>query len=305
VTEDETTAHIRAALAGGQDSYTALHKEVTKIVKPVSYKFFHGSAEGEDFECEAATHVLMRLDKFNGDSRFSTWVTRVALNEAHERFRGKAKHHRALLSYDAAEEESGKSLIATFADPSDAYAQIEVKQLLAVVLGSLSAESQYLLTAKYMQGYRSQYMADELGITLAALKARVHRALLEARTIMEGLNNGTSAPLHASAPAELVPVNPRSGNRLITCACGCNLTCEATGPRQKYIPGHAPTPAPVKTARGDKMKAFPHLAPRAQETVQLSVPVKALDHLLSMLPAKTKAKAVESALAEMYAQAGE
>jgi len=69
-------------LAGDTDSFTRLAGKYRKRVLSLGYSFFRNSDDAEDFLQDVLVKVYVSLASFRGESRFSTWLMRVAYNTA-------------------------------------------------------------------------------------------------------------------------------------------------------------------------------------------------------------------------------
>lgn len=180
---------VSRALRGDQDAYTRLFKNMTPIVERISWRYFKGSADGYDFEFNTMSHILMRLHKFDGKSQFSTWATRVAINQALEFIR-RDKHMRNMLCIDDAKDPGDAmsgSFAATIVDKNDAYVSMETGWNVQKMLARLRPGDRDLLMAQVIQGHTLKDLARERKKTIPAIKACLVRAKRNARSILKNL----------------------------------------------------------------------------------------------------------------------
>lgn len=305
---------IPLALAGDQDAYTKLFKNLKPLVGKISWRYFKGSVDGEDYECNALSHILMRLNKFDGNAKFTTWATRVAINQALEYLRrGKTEREQTVHYDDAVDPDNPESVTfaASMADKRNGYARVEAQWDTKKVLDHMRPDDRDILVAKVFHGFSMEELATAKRKTIPAVKSDLLRAKERAREIMEGLENGSIEGLSTDSE-EGIERNPlidrivqESPSKTLygtlrpkICVCGCGKEFMQTGTSQKYIPGHRPDQVKGASSRrrGTSLPAAVPIDPLADVRVTISVSTKALDRLILMLPAKLKATAVERLL---------
>jgi RNA polymerase sigma-70 factor (ECF subfamily) len=174
---------IPLALAGDQDAYTQLFKNLNRIVMKTSNKFFKWGWMGIDFEADCYAHILMNLHKFKGTSKFSTWATRVAINVALMMLRqAKARENRNISIDDTIMDDgSGSSFAQTIPDPRDAFAALEAKWDVDRLLAEVSPNKRYAIASHILDGVSFRELAINMGKTVPATKSLVRRGLFQAR----------------------------------------------------------------------------------------------------------------------------
>jgi len=130
---------------------------------------------------DAFLSTYRKLDTFKGDSAFSTWLYRVALNSAYMRLRSRGRHDRvdSLDSLEGIFDPSGR-IQATIGDWSvradDAVLRKELATVLKESVASMPEEYRAIFTLRDVDGLSNQEVAEILGLTVAATKTRLHRA---------------------------------------------------------------------------------------------------------------------------------
>ena len=173
---------IPLALAGDQDAYTQLFKNLKGIVTKTSTKFFRGQWLGIDFEADCYSHILMNLHKFKGTAKFSTWATRVAFNVALQMLRAaKAREGRNIsIDLPISEDGTGVTYAETIPDTRNSFAAMEAKWDLDLILSKVHPKRRYFLIARRLDGVSLDELATSHGITLPSVKAYVHNGLMDA-----------------------------------------------------------------------------------------------------------------------------
>ncbi len=136
---------------------------------------------------DAFLQAFRHLNGFQGDSRFSTWLTRIAINQALMKLR---KHRPNQVSLDESiETEDDSFLPREIADwgptPEQRYSQQELQRILKDAIARLNPSRRIVFQLRDVEGFSTAEIAQILGISVAAVKSRALRARLELR---EALN---------------------------------------------------------------------------------------------------------------------
>ena len=142
-------------------------------------------ADAEDAAQEAVLKAFANLAKFRGDSKFSTWLIRIATNEALMKLR-KERRHRLDDSLDEQRnDEKGDYIPRDFADwreiPSEALQTKELRQALSRALASLTPKHREVFVLRDVQHFSIAETARMLGLSQSAVKTRLLRARLQMR----------------------------------------------------------------------------------------------------------------------------
>ena len=133
--------------------------------------------DADDALQSAILDALRHLDDFQGRSKFSSWLTRIALNAALMRLR--TNRRRNEMSLD--EECDGKTTIDRYAtearpNPEQEYSRKELHNFLDRALRRLHPIDKDILHLRHMQELSAREAARVLGVPVGTVKARLHRA---------------------------------------------------------------------------------------------------------------------------------
>lgn len=134
-------------------------------------------AEAEDALQEAYLHAFAGLDGYRGEAGLSTWLTRIALNEAFARLR---RSRRAAALSD--EIEAGMGLIIDFpfqraaADPERLAARTEIRRLIEQAIDDLPEAFRTVFVMRCVEQLSVEETAAALGLAPETVKTRLHRA---------------------------------------------------------------------------------------------------------------------------------
>lgn len=145
-------------------------------------------AEAEDVVHETYIRAFVGIAKFRGESRLSTWLTRIALNEAY----GRLRRRRTAVAWESIEatHDMDAEIIPfpTFAsqgDPERTMAQHEITQIVERAIDGLPDPFRVVLVARLVEEMSIEETASLLGLRPETVKTRLHRARLLLRADLE------------------------------------------------------------------------------------------------------------------------
>lgn len=134
-------------------------------------------SEAEDVVQETYIRAFTHLDGFRGESGLSTWLSRIAINEALGRARS-AKPHVELgaVPEEALEAQIIKFPVSSAGDPERTMAQREIQRVVERAIDELPDVFRMVFVARVMEGMNIEETADLLGVKPETVKTRLHRA---------------------------------------------------------------------------------------------------------------------------------
>src|SRR5271170_6343934 len=106
MTAREEYNFVAAAKRGDSAAFETLCKQAASQVFHVARRMMRNNEDAEDVLQESFQQAFVHLKSFNGDSRFSTWLTRIAINAALMKLRKKNRFRDVSLDESAETEES-------------------------------------------------------------------------------------------------------------------------------------------------------------------------------------------------------
>ncbi len=176
---------IERALLGQDEAFRELVRPHERAVFITTQAILKNEADAEDAAQEAVLKAFTNLAKFRGDSKFSTWLIRIAANEALMKLR-KGRRRKLHDSLDEQRtDEEGDYIPRDFADwreiPSEALQKKELRQALSRALASLTPKHREVFVLRDVQHFNIAETAHLLGIKESAVKTRLLRARLQMR----------------------------------------------------------------------------------------------------------------------------
>jgi RNA polymerase sigma-70 factor (ECF subfamily) len=140
--------------------------------------------DAEDVMQDAFLKSYQNLDRFQGDSRFYTWLVRIAVNEALMKLR-KRRPNQVSLDEPLKDGDGEESVFREIEDwgpsPEKKFAQVELNEILNSVISELDPIFRVAFLLRDVEGLSTEETAQILGISVAAVKSRLLRARLKLR----------------------------------------------------------------------------------------------------------------------------
>ena len=176
---DDETACVAAARAGNMSSFEELVRANQARIFRIAFHVTGIQEDAEDAMQETFIKAYQYLDRFRGDSRFSTWLTRIAMNEALMKLRKRRSDHVALDEPLASEEGLIPRQIEDSGDnPERRYGKAEVRQILSEAIKKLAPAYRVVLLLRDVECLSNKETAQLLGFKVATVKTRILRARL-------------------------------------------------------------------------------------------------------------------------------
>ena len=169
---DDETPLIERARAGDEAALTRLVETYAPRVLRFGQKLCGTNADAEDVMQQTLLTVMSHIGEFRGDSRFSTWLFSIARNHCLKlHTRGDAA--RANEPIEAAEERVTTPLRQA---PDEAVSAEQLEKALDVAVRALEPAQREVLVLRDIEGLSASEVASALGISVEAVKSRLHRA---------------------------------------------------------------------------------------------------------------------------------
>jgi RNA polymerase sigma-70 factor (ECF subfamily) len=169
---------IASILAGNTDLFHGLIRPHERSVYAMALSLLHNEADAEDVAQEAFLKAFRNLASFRRESKFSTWLISITLNEARGRLR--KKKNVTMESLDEPPEGQGTFTPALLRDwheiPSEALERKEIRQMLQQAITDLPLIYREVFLLRDVEDLSVNQSAEALGISIASVKVRLHRA---------------------------------------------------------------------------------------------------------------------------------
>jgi RNA polymerase sigma-70 factor (ECF subfamily) len=139
--------------------------------------------DAEDVLQETFLKAYEHLDQFQGNSKFYTWVVRIAVNQALMKLRRRKTDKSVSLdeTIDTGEDTIVREIAAWDEDPEQRFSREEIGQILDSAIQSLEPPYRSVFVLRDIEGLSTEETADALDLTVPAVKSRLLRARLQLR----------------------------------------------------------------------------------------------------------------------------
>ena len=169
---------IAKILAGDSQLFHELIRPYEHRIYVMALSFLHNEADAEDAAQEAFLKAFRNLSSFRGEAKFGTWLVSITLNEARSRIR--SRNTIKMESLDEPADDQGNISPALLRDwkeiPSEALERKEVRLLLEQAITGLPLIYREVFQLRDIEQLSVNEAAAALGISIAAVKVRLHRA---------------------------------------------------------------------------------------------------------------------------------
>jgi RNA polymerase sigma-70 factor (ECF subfamily) len=162
-----------------------LFQDYAPRVYTLARRMLGNEADAEDVTQDVLLQVLRKLDTFRGQSAFPTWLHRITVNAAlaHRRKRAQREEHREPDPLERFESNGhmAQPVRRWSVEPDQAMLDRETQQLIEDAIGRLPEMYRDVYVLADVEGLANAEIGEMLGLSLSAVKSRLHRARLMMR----------------------------------------------------------------------------------------------------------------------------
>ncbi len=177
---------VRMCQDGDNNAFDELMKRHQTAVLKVALSIVRDKQDAEDEVQNAFWKAYQHINQFQRDAKFSTWLTRIVVNQCLMRLRQARRAKFAYLDEVQPGEEMGPfELRDVGQSPEESLGQSEMSQVLDREIGRTPPLLRNVFLLRDVQERPMTEVAKDLGISVAAAKSRLLRARTELRTRLE------------------------------------------------------------------------------------------------------------------------
>jgi RNA polymerase sigma-70 factor, ECF subfamily len=184
-TSAEELALVRSAKAGDVNAFEELVRRYDRNVFRIANHITQNREDAEDVVQDAFLKAYQNLERFQEQSKFYTWLVRIAVNEALMRLRKRRTGTGRTVSIDEDIETDDDTIPREIADwspnPEQMYNQAELKDILSRNIQGLPASFRTVFVLRDVEGLSTEETAEALQLSVPAVKSRLLRARLQLR----------------------------------------------------------------------------------------------------------------------------
>ncbi len=174
---------VERVKAGETEAYSELIRMYDRRVFRIAQHITQNREDAEDVVQDAFLKAYQNLHRFEGNSKFYTWLVRIAVNESLMKLR-KRRNSKVVSMDDEVMTEEG-SIPREFADwspsPESQYGSEEMQEILQKTIQGLPPGFRSVFVLRDVEGLSTEETANALDLSVPAVKSRLLRARLQLR----------------------------------------------------------------------------------------------------------------------------
>lgn len=169
-TADEPLSDVTLAASGDRRAFERLYRAHVDRVFSICVRMCGSRVRGEELTQDVFVRVWEKLPLFRGESAFSTWLHRVAVNVALNDRKVQSRERSRTAEPDDDDRDSGSSL------GSAAPAPMAERMDLEAAIALLPPGARKVFVLHDVEGFTHEEIAEEMGVTPGGTKSQLHRA---------------------------------------------------------------------------------------------------------------------------------
>ena len=178
---------VKKAINGDNSAFEMLMEKHMGIIYNIALRMAANQDDAEDMTQEIMIKIFRSLSSFKGNSKFSTWIYRVAVNTCLDELkRKKNKKHLSLDAEISGDDGEGQLEIKDDSpSPEKLAEQNELRDMVAAAVKLLSDEHRAVIVLRDIRGMSYSEIAEILGCSDGTVKSRISRARAQLKMILE------------------------------------------------------------------------------------------------------------------------
>jgi RNA polymerase sigma-70 factor (ECF subfamily) len=179
----DESALVARAKAGDLSAFTELVRHYDRRIFRMAKQITQNDEDAEDVLQETFLKAYSRLDSFQGESKFYTWLVRIAVNEALMKLRKRRSDRTVPLDepIDTGEDEVVREIAVWDENPEETYSREELAKILDQAIQSLKPAYRTVFVLRDIEELSIEETAKILNLSISAVKSRLLRARLQLR----------------------------------------------------------------------------------------------------------------------------
>ena len=180
---DDEQELVARARQGDTAAFSILLRRYEGKIFRLAMNITQNREDAEDVLQESFLKAYEHLDQFLGNSKFYTWIVRIAVNQALMKLRKRRSDRAVSLDeqIDTGEDTIVREIAAWDPDPEQRYSREELHTILTSVIDELAPIYRTVFTLRDVDGLSTEETAEALDLSVPAVKSRLLRARLQLR----------------------------------------------------------------------------------------------------------------------------
>src|SRR5215831_12730558 len=181
--QTEELVLVDAARNGDVGAFEQLIKRYDRNVFRIAQHITQNREDAEDVVQDAFIKAYQNLEQFQGNSKFYTWLVRIAVNEALMKLRRRKTSKTVSIDEDVETDEGTmpREVADWSPNPEQLYGQSELSDILKKTIQGLPPGFRTVFVLRDVEGLSTEETAEMLGLSIPAVKSRLLRARLQLR----------------------------------------------------------------------------------------------------------------------------
>lgn len=168
---------VAAAKRGDEGAFETLFNHHQRRIYVLAFRYTRIREDAEDIVQQTFQKAFVHLQKFEGKSPLSTWLTRIAINQALMLLRSRRGQHEVPIDDSSCHEATpALELVDTSPDPEASYLQTEKTQSLSAAMRQLRPGMRKAIELRGLGELSNRDTAAHMGVSIGTVKARVFHA---------------------------------------------------------------------------------------------------------------------------------
>ena len=174
---------VARARTGDSAAFSTLIRRYEARIFRLAMNITQNREDAEDVLQEAFFKAYEHLDQFQGNSKFYTWIVRIAVNQALMKLRKRKTDRTVSLDeqIDTGEDTVVREVATWDPDPEERYSRDELNKILNTAVDELLPIYKTVFTLRDVEGLSTEETAEALDLSVPAVKSRLLRARLQLR----------------------------------------------------------------------------------------------------------------------------
>jgi RNA polymerase sigma-70 factor (ECF subfamily) len=179
----DESALVARAKSGDVNAFSELVTHYERRVFRMAKQITQNDDDAEDVLQETFLKAYTHLDNFQGNSKFYTWLVRIAVNEALMKLRKRRSDRTVPLDepINTGEDEMVREIAVWDENPEESYSREELSTVLNDAVQSLKPAYRTVFVLRDIEELSIEETAEALNLSISAVKSRLLRARLQLR----------------------------------------------------------------------------------------------------------------------------
>jgi RNA polymerase sigma-70 factor (ECF subfamily) len=180
---DDEAAVVAQARTGDAKAFNELLRRYERKIFRLALHITQNREDAEDVLQETFLKAYEHLDQFQGQSKFYTWIVRIAVNQALMKLRKRKSDRSVSLddTIDTGEDTVAREIAAWDENPEQQYGREELNRILTSAVDGLTPIYRAVFVLRDVDGLSTEETAEALELSVPAVKSRLLRARLQLR----------------------------------------------------------------------------------------------------------------------------